>query len=686
MFAHGRFREINPTMHREFLPPATPQGQVEACYRTINAFTQNHVPGVRSSPEVLILRDYEKILGGIATTPSLANDPRIARRVMLTTVALLDATVIDEIIPYHHSGGVGKGTYTRLGGFRTGEGELKLVNGDHEIAYMTNREKERIISEQISTYSTIPVSSVEQLMLAYQQNNQGKFTFTRDITFEEYQEIVARTPAGREINVVLPISLNQNYGLILSSYYRNFGTGVRSELPRQDAWLSFLENGLSVIYPFNQQQVSIPLNQIPENQLMAKFDDVLSRGLGLRGDRHDQRRWRSDRRLSSIEEDDEERVLQWLEQHKSHYREHFGRQSNGFMLTRSGASANEAAILSAHELLDLKNQAFNAHIVGGNAGWYYENQPSLDNLFSLTDNPADASVIFINYNPSTPYFPKPGEQDYESLRDSTIRSLYQRAKQRESTGEKFVLVVDKTSNLLFSVVDTYGPLPSNLTVLETASLTKHQEGGTNYFFGGVWTYGAEDVSGALHDSITDSLGTITPWGIANLPRHTRSSMESMARQAKLNQAALVHGLEQAQRSLPAHARLSLQLWDLYAFIVPDLNLLAKEYLRSNNRSNGMLTGSDTYDFSSYVNQFYLSYRLMETLKSSMGVAEQASFNLNDTTVMGVNSSIPVGNSSISHSMIRLSYGSRATPQQLRLIGKKLGETHADFVRSRRRRP
>jgi hypothetical protein len=158
---------------------------------------------------------------------------------------------------------------------------------------------------------------------------------------------------------------------------------------------------------------------------------------------------------------------------ESHWRTILG-EPNGkgqVVLFSSGVSSNEASMRAIAEVSD------RAYV---HPYWYYENAAAINTIFnSIEQDLGKATALLVNLEP-TNYF------TFEEQPEPPVVAIKQFVDQAiENPNQQYSLIIDATVDPLISLrtVFGYGHLPSNLTIIKTASATKHQDGGRNYFFG-----------------------------------------------------------------------------------------------------------------------------------------------------------------------------------------------------------
>ena len=195
----------------------------------------------------------------------------------------------------------------------------------------------------------------------------------------------------------------------------------------------------------------------------------------------------------------------WLKEREirsaSHWRGLLGESECGKtnpILYSSGTSSNEAAICFA--------QGFHEGRVFLHPYWYFENVASVRRQFAdrLTNNHEEAAILFLNLAPATTHSFVDECEVVDPV--EAIKALCRRA--RANRGQTFLLVLDVTMNPVFQIESClHNGIPSNLRILKSVSITKHQHGRRTYFFGAVHAMGPLKWVAAARNR----LRRIRPW-------------------------------------------------------------------------------------------------------------------------------------------------------------------------------
>ncbi len=204
------------------------------------------------------------------------------------------------------------------------------------------------------------------------------------------------------------------------------------------------------------------------------------------------------------------------------------------LLFNSGTAANESVIAAVAEA-SLGPQYTHPF-------WYFENQLSIERLFPqhTASEPSRAHIVFLNLEPVTLHNRFAGKTWVQP--QTVIQDFVKRAQAHVST--RHVLVVDVTLDPVFSVTDILQErLPENVCVIKTASATKHQRSGRNYFFGAVTVLNESPEGASLQALIVQKRsllgGELSPWHRLHCPRPSAAWLrEKRRRVAALNRSLI----------------------------------------------------------------------------------------------------------------------------------------------------
>ena len=494
-----------------------------------------------------------------------------------------------------------------------------------------------------------------------------------------------------------------------STFQPKLGVGARSELPRQDVWETFLEHGKPVLeqgQPPVITQVDDPTPLSPEEIREGLHAFLTTESLAPSPRTPAEGREARKSLAAVANQGGHEQLQLYLQRHREHYQRAFGREHAVFgqshvLLTRSGVSCNEAAIRVIAENYQEQGQPpAKAYIM---PGWYYENVSTIKAFYSPVEDYDDASVVFIDYEPNAPNVPVRFPEGYEAHRETVIahmklkaRAEAVRAKQVGETPQKFYIVVDKTTDPTYQSFHEGEDLPSNLEIIETASITKHQKGERNYFFGAAWHWGTAETTKYLEEDAAEVGGTLTPWGIVHLPRITpqqvRDNLDHLHRQAD----EFAGAFEASQQQLPEAYRWRLERHNFFMFVIPPVQTILDCFRQRSTgpQAAGVYrakvdpqTGKTTYRFTNEAKFFLQMHGDYDVAQygfkdfASQGIGAGDSFGLGDTRL----SDLPgkFHDSTEGHdfdwNVLRVSIGADTPITALQNYGARVGENVARQV-------
>ena len=105
--------------------------------------------------------------------------------------------------------------------------------------------------------------------------------------------------------------------------------------------------------------------------------------------------------------------------------------------------------------------------------------------------------------------------------------------------KKYYLLFDVTTKLDLEVSDWIGShIPSNLVIAKSYSLTKHQNGETQYFFGGVALYqGDKNAKESIEKNISLDHYHLTPEQTVMYPRVKKTQLQKNIENINANRQA-----------------------------------------------------------------------------------------------------------------------------------------------------
>lgn len=211
---------------------------------------------------------------------------------------------------------------------------------------------------------------------------------------------------------------------------------------------------------------------------------------------------------------------------KEHYQREFG-ENRGLgevdvIITRSGVSANEIA----KDLAIAWTRGNNSEktTVAELPGWYFENSQRYspdEQIELLSGTEIDkVDILLATTEPNPPLFSSPDE--FYKYRNNVIISFARRAQQEPN--RRFALVIDKTTDPDFQAEKLIDSWPPNLRLIETVSLSKHQRGGRNYFYGLVLGHGTHLAEEEKQLLLIRHRGTMTREGWIGMAKITKREL------------------------------------------------------------------------------------------------------------------------------------------------------------------
>lgn len=724
------FLDYTPrTDSTEFLPKATPVQRLEACLISLRAFGDDKWPIIRDND---LYREKLNALGNVVEqilqVEELRDREDIAQRVILTSVALMDFTAIRGIIPQRT---LGQSPYYRQYGMKPASNDYFGDNRTDIDLGLQFRAAQQYMSpagiqsanERIAKNDTYThVDTVAEAISRLTPNTNEVIHVQTPVTLDQLKELDAvfsQSSSHHHSDILSRVIVSFGVDDVTAGIYvmgniptppsRSFRSSSsqqtksifawenndllglsdlqpRSELARPDVYISMLNKGEAVAHTmyFSQLNLTIPVTQSEEELVKALygFFDINSDIL-VGEPPHMRRLWRRNALLVKSG-DNKELITHWGERTRSHLQREFGNREAEVILTNSGVGANEAVIRG---LVTLFGPTTPVYSVGGDRGWYYENRPALKNNFPLNTSLDEAQIVFINWDPMYPDIPLPGQQTYREEREQAIRSIYDRARQAEAAGsdQQFVLVIDKTTNLLLLPQENR---PKNLTVMETASFTKHQEGGRNYFLGAIFGYGDSKIMASVQSEVRKTGLEPSPSAVTNFPRPTRKHIEKQLVDLQAKAAYFRDMLDSAQHNIPASLRIQFQPWTHYGFFVFPIAELGRLYLRYVGKNNftdkqGLSVEQDFYDFQLDYMRTREIWELYLREQHAPQVQYADTFNLNFPTRLRIGKGrYPIQTLddvfSYNDEILRLSYGTGhldSTLEQMRELAEFMAQRH-----------
>ena len=594
---------------------ALPEQKVKACVQSVRNITARYSQkGGLDERHLEALKRTEMFLRQFQQDPVLRENPDIADKIVRLTVATLDRTIVDEIAPYRtieeadatktdYYREVGKSEenlgipqipgyenpnpdlFPNIPTFFMASDELDaLIRRIEEIPYIkeSTTEPRKFLDSPFNIYYT-PASSLTDIIADVRSISRlhPARTIVIPFKFGEIAGIKLLQSKKRKV-------LNQRMGQLLFP---------RSELPRQDIWQSFLSAGRE-LYADNAQQtdekiiidtqpLSYEERQTIETALSLYTDNISTHLTNIADILPDTTK--SDRLLRrkgkvGIDIENDEIYDAYLQKEEEQIGRALGRDhivfgSPKIVLTRSGVSANDAATEIVAKMSGSKKEdrpkAMAFH------GLYYENHPAIYANFETNGTIDDAQVFFVNTESSQPGLGAP--EDYASERDKFIAAIKTTALAHPD--QPYWLVVDKTNNPLFksfsknSEPDAETSSPTNLSIIETTSISKLQRGGSHYFYGALFYWGKPQPEEIFDESVLNARGKLTKSGIIHFPRLTRTEVEKIIDEAQEKNRAVATAALNAEVDIPQIARIVVESYSRFTYFVLPYKEIINQLIR-----------------------------------------------------------------------------------------------------------
>lgn len=427
-----------------------------------------------------------------------------------------------------------------------------------------------------------------------------------------------------------------------------------------------VEQGLPfLLSKITDKKAKQKIQDMQETLLFLNEDPVEAFELLIRQSEQGMEKWQRDllrKRMVQLtsfdlksELEQQEQLLSITEKHKRVFERLMSETENldavpAIYFTRSGLSANAAAMYFARQILgeDLRVTAID--------GWYFENNPP-KNWASVEVK--DANLLLVSLEPNSPQFER-NESEFFAYRDNQLRIFLERVTRNPI--QKFVLVVDKTVNLINHSYFSKKDLPKNLLVVETASITKHQRGGRVNFYGLLSVWGNRD-SEMVNTAITAVAGNLTPDTVFSFPRLTGSEIKRNLAQMKKSSDIFKEEFDKTQEKVVQSRRWRWQCFSDYGFILPPEEALKKfgegdKYYEWFIASSVVLSSINNFIY------FHPEY----------SIDKGDSFGLTQTRITKFGSPFPnTKNSKFNLTFIRVGFGTHTSEDQVREFAREVSE-------------
>lgn len=352
-----------------------------------------------------------------------------------------------------------------------------------------------------------------------------------------------------------------------------------------------------------------------------------------------------------------------LRRHKEVYRILFSgslEESSGPVVyfTRSGTSANIAAMLLAEEVVGCSQTKVNI-----TSGWYYES-PAPEHW--VKTDVEEANILCFSIEPSYPLPYMTKDQYIAEIRDKTRQFI---ARAKAESQERFVIIVDKTTDLINTDYLNRENLPENLVLIESASITKYQRGGKNYFFGSIALWGEPIEAELVEQSINASSGGMSSDVLYCLPRLRHSEIKRDIRHNQALARCLVEVLEEMQRDLDQECKWTLQIFNYTAFLVPP-----KIIAENSGRIGAMNSFASLSSLKGNIECFVNGADFDRTITDGFEIGD--SFGLNATRLTMFASPYFKGSSQLAD-FLRISFGRLTSVEQMKIFARYIFKSLID---------
>jgi hypothetical protein len=473
-----------------------PDGELErarlACLRTISDLLTMFDPDTTS----LEMRNTLEMLRSHLSQP-FKNRRELQQNIVLTA-GILDIFVLDEMAPDEHDW-IFRTTYGRHDG---------ILFGDVTSLVLSRREAS-IVVHALERKGHAGLDWTDDIA---QHPNETTFYLRHPVHHRRLQEVyrsLREISEGRTSSI--EITFGVDFGDVVLFLQRRYtppkpdDDSIRdswaeipadyilppsTSLPRQDLWRTMLAHGISLI--------SEPAKSEAQKATVPTSAEGIFRSMHRTLATHPEQRTIR-RRMARLEilvrhAGNAEAAAHFETNHVRHYERILAVEGTRphVLLTRSGISANEVAIDAVAKLAGKGAPAYM------HRGWYYENERSILTHFSRRHFLENATCCFVNLLPCYPerFMRMDTGKSIDEPQYFTPMQVIQLFLEKADwqRNKQHYLVIDKTSDLLFALPAS--AVPANVTLIETASLTKHQRGARNYFYGLATSRGDDNVRGA----------------------------------------------------------------------------------------------------------------------------------------------------------------------------------------------
>lgn len=658
---------------KPFLPPATGRQQVHAAWESVNSLLiqQKHGSTFFEPGTLGLMRaihtDLRDVLS-IKEEPTLQTVDQCLR----ASVAAIDLTVFDGIRAYVTHYGVHdayKGSYVRT---RHINGHADESHETHGLLYFTRNEFPFALRDLAKNgYITIP--SLEELYAAFSKPAEQNIVLGQFVDYKESEDLYfkshhfLRADLENTKTLLLPVQITDSlYGFkpVGTSAFTAFDFSGDSTVPRQEIWYQILSAG-GKIFPHKRfEDMGLPKFRSAKKiqPVLERFNNKIRqpiKGLDRSTDRHR-------RKYPVWINSNPDKISAYKTRHEEHIQHHFGREhahwgNDTVRVTRSCVATNQAVAAAVARMLHVsRDQKPMAEVVNN---WYYENVPGLMQMFDEADDDSQTQALFINLEPN--FAAEEMHTNYAEVVTSSIKDHIARARYQPDL--PFFMVIDKTSNLLFQSFAQKQDLPANLTIVETASLSKHQRNGRHFFFGMVQCWGSQEFKNILDEELTHSSAEITPLGVVHFPRVTRAEIATNLGIVRTNGKIFEDAWNAAQAGVPEHLKWKVFRYNYYAYLMPPTG----EYIKEMEKHDTLPPYVGNFPTNVAALGYTVSFFISKCCRDLPGLEYGSSYGLDTTRFRELTGSYMYEGQAYRQNIPRISFGLRTDPQVMRLLAERL---------------
>ena len=352
--------------------------------------------------------------------------------------------------------------------------------------------------------------------------------------------------------------------------------------------------------------------------------------------------------------------------HAEYYQGELGREHSHFgsgevTLTRSGNSANETAINTAISFLESQGVSqVRAYLLNG---FYYESKPTVIERCDVVDSLDEADILLMAHQAITPngHF---SPEKYQGEVHRLIESMKQRAVAH--TEKIFFIVYDKTQDIGAQVFGDGEDMPQNLVVFETASLSKFQRGGVNYFYGILqdWKPDLPELSDELSKQLLLSRSGLTEMGVVSFPHITKGEIQRRIERNSSTRKKVEEFFKMRNERLPENEQVFIDYTNFSFYIIPAELHTMLELSRNNERK---LSGSEIKkkikDLENPAASLWYS-NFKSKAKYYPTITAGDSFGMHETRITNFSTTLKIAEANIRVLALRVSYGLDTSDDEL----------------------